>query len=223
MSLVDAHVTGTKTAAAHLIHIDLNHRPHDDSDRNDGQASQLGPTTLLPGAASAQSALVGPIQERLNEYARWMYRSGRPNWVARPQNRMSSVLFGAGIFPRRVASLEVKGRRSGRTISFPVVIADWEGDEYLVSMLGEQANWVKNVRAVGGDAVLRRGRREEVTLKEVDVADRAPIIRRYAAVAPGGRPHLGLRRDASIPECEVLAPNTPVFRITSSVEDEHHG
>jgi deazaflavin-dependent oxidoreductase (nitroreductase family) len=114
-----------------------------------------------------------------------------------------------------VASLEVKGRRSGRAISSPVVIADWEGGEYLVSMLGEQANWVKNVRAAGGVAVVRRGRRENVTLEEVDVADRAPIIRRYAAVAPGGRPHLGLRRDASLEDCDALAPTAPVFRITS--------
>jgi len=108
----------------------------------------------------------------------------------------------------------VRGRRSGRTISFPVVIADWEGAEYLVSMLGEQANWVTNVRAAGGVAILRRGRRENVTLKEVNVADRAPIIRRYAAVAPGGRPHLGLGRNPPLAECEALAPNTPVFQIT---------
>ena len=159
---------------------------------------------------------MGAIKERLDQYARWMYRSGRPNWVARPQNRLSSLVFGAGNQPRRVASLEVKGRRSGRTITFPVVIADRAGGEYLVSMLGEQANWVKNVRAAGGAVVLRRGRREEVTLEEVDVANRAPIIRRYAAVAPGGRPHLGLRRDASLEECEALAPDTPVFRITPS-------
>jgi len=158
--------------------------------------------------------LVGVIRTLFDRYTRWMYRSGRPNWVARPQNRLSGFLFGAGALPRRAASLEVKGRRSGRAISFPVVIADWNGGEYLVSMLGEQANWVKNVRAAGGAAVLRRGRRENVTLLEVDIADRPPIIRRYAAVAPGGRPHLGLRRDASLAECEALAPNTPVFRIS---------
>lgn len=149
-----------------------------------------------------------------DQYTRWMYRSGRPNWIARPQNRLSGWLFGAGLLPRRAASLEVRGRRSGRTISFPVVIADWEGGEYLVSMLGERANWVKNVRAAGGTAVLRRGRREDVVLEEVDVADRAPVIRRYAAVAPGGRPHLGLRRHAALEECEALSPHTPVFRVT---------
>lgn len=157
---------------------------------------------------------VGRIGALYDQYTRWMYRSGRPNWVARPQNRLSSILFGAGLLPRRAASLEVTGRRSGRTISFPVVVADWEGGEYLVSMLGEQANWVKNVRAAAGTAALRHGRREHVMLEEVDVAGRAPIIRRYAAVAPGGRPHLRLGRHASLEECEALAPNTPVYRIT---------
>lgn len=150
-----------------------------------------------------------------DRYSRWMYRSGRPNRVARPQNRLSSILFGAGLLPRRAASLQVRGRRSGRVISFPVVIADWEGREYLVSMLGEQANWVKNVRAADGAAVLRRGRKDRVILQEVDVAARAPIIRRYAAVAPGGRPHLRLDRDAPLEDCEALARSTPVFEIIS--------
>lgn len=158
---------------------------------------------------------MGVIGKVFDQYTRWMYRSGRPNWVARPQNRLSSLLFGAGLLPRRVASLEVRGRRSGRAISFPVVIADWEGGEYLVSMLGERANWVKNVRAAGGAAVIRRGRREHVVLEEVDVADRAPIIRRYAAVAPGGRPHLRLCQRATLEECDALALNTPVFRIAA--------
>jgi deazaflavin-dependent oxidoreductase (nitroreductase family) len=165
------------------------------------------------GREEALSRVIGELFDR---YTSWMYRAGRPNWLARPQNRMSNLLFGAGLLPRRVASLEVQGRRSHQAISFPVVIADWAGHEYLVSMLGEKANWVKNVRAAGGAAVLRRGRRQDVTLEEVDVADRAPIIRRYAAVAPGGRPHLQLSRGASLEECEALAQDTPVFRIMCS-------
>jgi deazaflavin-dependent oxidoreductase (nitroreductase family) len=55
--------------------------------------------------------------------------------------------------------VEVTGRRSGRTISFPVVIVDYDDGRYLVSMLGEDTNWVRNVRAAGGHAVLRHGDR----------------------------------------------------------------
>ena len=84
-----------------------------------------------------------------------MYRGGRPNWLARVQNRMSAIAFAAGIWPKRVASLEVRGRRSGRTISFPVVIADHGGERYLVAMLGNNTNWVRNV--IGNDDRKRDG------------------------------------------------------------------
>ena len=154
------------------------------------------------------------IDQLFQRYSRWMYRSGRPNWVAKPQNRLSSLAFGAGLMPRRAASLEVIGRRSGQPIRLPVVIADCDGAEYLVSMLGDSANWVKNIRAADGVATLRRGREEPVRLEEVAIEDRPPIIRRYAEVAPGGRPHLKLPRRASIEQCKALAPRTPVFRIT---------
>jgi hypothetical protein len=159
---------------------------------------------------------MGPRATRFDRYTRWMYRTGRPNWLARPQNRLSAWVFGAGIWPRRVGTLQVVGRRSGRLISFPVVIADVGGAEYLVSMLGERANWVRNLRAAGGAATLRRGRSQAVRLEEVPVAMRPPIIRRYAAVAPGGRPHLRLGRKASLEECEALAADTPVFRIVAA-------
>jgi len=80
--------------------------------------------------------------------------------------------------PGRAASLEVIGRRSGQPITLPVVIADWDGVEYLVSMLGDSANWVKNIRAADGVAILRRGREEPIRLKEVAIEYRPPIIRR---------------------------------------------
>jgi hypothetical protein len=68
--------------------------------------------------------------------------------------------------------------------SFPLVVADYEGDRYVVAMLGQNANWVRNVRAAGGRAVLRHGRRERVRLEEVDPAVRAPILHRYLALRP---------------------------------------
>jgi len=64
-------------------------------------------------------------------------------------------------------------------------------------------------------AVLRRGRCQSVTLEEVAPAARAPIIRRYAAVAPGGRVHLGVERDEPIEAYEQVAKSTPVFRIAA--------
>ncbi len=102
-----------------------------------------------------------------------------------------------------------RGRRSGRPISFPVVLADYQGDRYLVAMLGEGTNWVSNVRAAGGDAVLRHGRREAVRLEEVDPGARAPILRRYLQVAPGGRPHIPVDRRAPWRTSSGSPPDTP--------------
>jgi deazaflavin-dependent oxidoreductase (nitroreductase family) len=132
------------------------------------------------------------------------------------QNRASAIAFGAGIWPKRVAALEVRGRKSGRLISFPVVIADHEGERYLVAMLGERTNWVRNVRAAGGRAVLRHGAREAVLLEDVPPADRSAILRRYQAVAPGGRPHIPVDRNAPLEEFDRVAPNVPVFRISTA-------
>jgi deazaflavin-dependent oxidoreductase (nitroreductase family) len=154
---------------------------------------------------------------RLYKVKQWMYRGGRPGGLAKVMNRISAIQFSAGVLsPERAATLEVRGRRSGRTISFPVVVADYEGEHYLVSMLGEDANWVQNVRAGGGQAVLRRRHPEAVHLEEVEAASRAPILRRYLAVAPGARPHIPVDRRAPLADFEQIAAQFPAFRITAA-------
>ena len=80
-------------------------------------------------------------------------------------------------------------------------------------MLGERADWVANVRAAGGRAVLQHGRREPVLLEEVKPGERAPILRRYLAVASGARAHFAVDRRAPLSEFEAIAPQYPVFRV----------
>ena len=144
---------------------------------------------------------------------RWLYRGGRPNRVAAALNRWWAMVSSAGLWPNRLAAVEVRGRRTGRLISFPVVIADYQGDRFLVAMLGEGTSWVSNVRAAGGRAVLCHGRREAVHLEEVDPPARAPILRRYLQVAPGARPHIPVDRRAPLVDFERIAGQYPVFRI----------
>jgi deazaflavin-dependent oxidoreductase (nitroreductase family) len=152
---------------------------------------------------------------RYAQYLRWLYKSGRPNGFAQLQNRASAAVYAAGIWPRRVAALDVRGRKSGRVISFPVVIAEFEGERYLVSMLGQDVNWVRNVRAAAGNAVLRHGRREAVRLVEVPDDEKPGILRRYLDLAPGARPHVPVDRHAQLQEFEQVAPRIPVFRLTA--------
>ena len=143
-----------------------------------------------------------------------MYRNGRPGALARALNRISAIQFSAGMLsPAQAVTLEVPGRCTGRLISLPVAVADYQGGRYLVSMLGNNANWVRNVRAADGRAVLRRRGREEVRLVEVEPGDRAPILRRYLAVAPGARAHLPVDRHAPLAEFERIAGRFPVFQI----------
>ena len=153
----------------------------------------------------------GPARYRLQ---RWLYRTGRPGSLARVLNRISAIHFASGLLsPSRAVTLEVAGRRTGRAISFPLVLADHEGQRYLVAMLGGHANWVLNVRAAQGRAVLQRGRREDVLLEEVAPGLRAPILRRYLALAPGARPHLPVDRHAPLAEFERIADQFPVFLV----------
>jgi hypothetical protein len=177
----------------------------------------MSPTdqTSTSERTSALERGVRYIERRYHDYLRWLYRGGRPNRFARLQNRASAVVFAAGIWPRRLAMLEVPGRRSGRIVSFPLVIADLDGERYLVAMLGEGTNWVRNVRAADGRAVLRHGRRETVQLDEVPVEDRTPILRRYLAVAPGARPHFPVDRHAAAEDFDRITPEVPVFHITT--------
>ena len=129
--------------------------------------------------------------------------------------RVSAIAFAAGVWPKRAATLEVRGRRSGRVISFPVVIADYEDERYLVAMLGEKTNWVRNVRAADGRAVLRHGRRENLHLEEVAIRNRPAILRRYLALAPGARPHITIDRHSPLEDFGRIAHQIPVFRITT--------
>ncbi|MDP4510064.1 nitroreductase/quinone reductase family protein [Nonomuraea turcica] len=152
--------------------------------------------------------------KRSGRWYHWLYRGGRPNRVARAMNGASRVLHSTGLV-NRLVTLEVRGRRTGRIISFPLVIADYQGERYLVAMLGQNTNWVRNVRAAGGHAVLRHGRRENVRLEEIEPAARPAILRRYLACAPGARPHIPVDRHARLEEFGRIAAQVPVFRITS--------
>jgi len=88
-----------------------------------------------------------------------------------------------------------------------------------VSMLGDNVQWVHNVRAAGGRAVLRSGGREEIQLEEVPTDQRAPILRAYLRRAPGARPHVPVNKDAALAEFEKIAGAFPIFRLVNGRGD----
>ena len=79
-------------------------------------------------------------------------------------------LTSAGLAPRHAVTLEVAGRRSGRPRRNPVLVTTCAEADYLVSLAGE-TEWVRNVRAAHGRAVLhRRGARRDAPGRDLGPA-----------------------------------------------------
>jgi len=138
----------------------------------------------------------------------------RPSALTQLMNRVMSWLASLGLTPSRTITLEVKGRRSGERRSNVVNWVEYKGTRYLVSPRGE-AEWVRNVRAAGGDALIRHGGRRPVRLEELPPEQRAPILQLYLRQnALSTRQHFGIAPNARLEEFERLADRHPVFRIT---------
>jgi hypothetical protein len=124
-----------------------------------------------------------------------------------------AVWYATGTTPPMMSTLEVRRRTSGKTQRQPLVVAEHAGLRYVVSMLGEQSEWVKNVRAAGGAAAIRHGAVEMVSLELVPIEQRAPVLKAYLQRAVGARPHIAVAPDAPLSEFERVARRYPVFRI----------
>jgi len=72
---------------------------------------------------------------------------------------------------------------------------------------------VRNVRAAGGHAVIRSGRRKPVLLEEVPARECAPILKSYLAQAPGARAHIPVDPRQAVTDFEPIAADYPVFAI----------
>ena len=148
----------------------------------------------------------------VSAFQRWQFRGGRPNRSARVLSRLLGIAFAAGIGPSQAATIEVRGRKTGRTISFPIVVVAYQGERYLVAMMGDKTNWVRNLRA-DNHAVLQRGRREDVSVVEDFSSNRAAILRRYLEISAGARPFFPIDRRAPLGDFERIVDEYPVFRV----------
>ena len=146
---------------------------------------------------------------------RLFYRNWRPTRLGRWVNRTQVWWSGLGLPPKFQAVLEVRGRASGRKRSLPVGITTLEGERYLVSMLGPRSDWVRNVEAAHGEAVIRQGPRRRVHLVLVPPRQSAPILREYVRIAHSGRQHFPLPVGAPLSDFEAITERYPVYRIDS--------
>jgi hypothetical protein len=88
-----------------------------------------------------------------------------------------------------------------------------DSERYLVAMLGERTNWVRNVRAAGGIATLLHGRREDVRLEEISADLRAPVLEAYLERSPGARAHIPVAPGDPPARIQQAASAIPVFRV----------
>src|SRR5687768_11146844 len=136
-----------------------------------------------------------------------------PSWL-KGFNRVIMAMQRLGFVVGTMHVLAVPGRRSGVFRSTPVSLLTVDGHHYIVAGL-DDADWMLNAR-VAGRGLLRRGRTDEhVSLIELPVEDRAPILREFPTLIPQGVPFFtrlyGVTGD---PEAFAeLAATCPVFRV----------
>jgi len=153
----------------------------------------------------------------------WFYQNRRPTRMGKAVNRLWTWTASLGLTPSSwpgkprigTVGLEVMGLRSNEPRSSVVTGVEFDSERYLVSMLGQRTDWVRNVRAAQGHAVIRHGSRAEVLLEEVPVHQRAPLLRAYLKRTT--RQHLGIDPAAPLAEFERIAPAHPVFHIVSPI------
>lgn len=143
-------------------------------------------------------------------------------WYRRLNTSLGVLVTSLGLAPRDAVTLEVRGRRSGTPRRTPILRTRWQDEDYLVALAGE-SEWVRNVRAAGGAAVLRRRGARPVHLVELPPEERPAVIAEYLrrgversgrkAAEKQARLYFGVSPDPSAEEIRAVAPYYPVFRV----------
>jgi hypothetical protein len=102
----------------------------------------------------------------------------KPRAIERWFGRVLIFLVRIGLVRGHFYVLEVRGRKSGNTISLPVDPLDIDGKRYLVSPRG-QSNWVRNARTAGEVVLAHALRRQRYKVCELPPGIRPPILKAY--------------------------------------------
>lgn len=151
-----------------------------------------------------------------SRFSRLFYRNRRPTWLGHCVSQLFCWAARRGVTPRSWVSLEVRDRATGRMRADAVVLATVAGERYVVSMFGEISDWVLNLEASGGEALISHGGATQVRLVPVAPEARAPVLREYARVASSGRKHFPVTAGAPLAEFAAIAAQYPVYRIEPS-------
>jgi deazaflavin-dependent oxidoreductase (nitroreductase family) len=160
-----------------------------------------------------------------------MAKHYRVNAFVRINNAMTSSLLRLGIKVWSFSLLTVRGRKSGKPIETPIAIFVQEGKRYLIATYGV-VNWVRNLRAAGGEATIACSRRtEKIHAIELEPGAAAPIFREAVRSGPPGipavifrgyrslfvLPYLNVTENSSLEEFEREVLAHPVFLLQSAM------
>jgi deazaflavin-dependent oxidoreductase (nitroreductase family) len=141
------------------------------------------------------------------------YHLGR---ARRLLNTVVAPLAKSGLAGRHTYILTVRGRRTGKSYSVPVLLIE-NGERWLVAPYGD-VGWVRNARAAGEVQLARRGRSERLAIEQVGPARDAPVLQQYLKQVPVVRPFFDVRPNSPLAEFEAEAPRHPVFRLTEALD-----
>ncbi len=139
------------------------------------------------------------------------YHLGR---TRRLVNKIMSPLARRGLAGRHAYILTVRGRKTGRLLSTPVILVE-DTERWLVAPYGE-VGWVRNARAAGEVQITRSGHTENLSIEEAASEQAAPILQQYLKRVAVVRPFFDVTPDSPLEDFIAEAPRHPVFRLTRS-------
>ncbi|HEX4464124.1 MAG TPA: nitroreductase family deazaflavin-dependent oxidoreductase [Solirubrobacterales bacterium] len=143
-------------------------------------------------------------------------RFQEPGWFTRHVfNPFVAGLSRIGLSVAGSRVLEVKGRKSGEWRQTPVNPLSFEGNTYLVAPRGH-TQWVRNLR-VSGEGRIAGRRTESFTATELTDEEKPALLRAYLKKWKWevGAFFDGVGADAPDAELQRIAPDHPVFRIST--------
>lgn len=154
-----------------------------------------------------------PDPAERSAFNRLFYLNRRPTWFGHWVSQFFCWWARIGLPPRSWVALEVRDRASGRMRADAVVVPTVAGQRYIVSMFGTISDWVHNLDASHGEAVIVHGGSQRVRLVSVPPEERAPVLQEYVRVASSGRKHFPLPVGAPLADFAAIAAQYPVYRI----------
>ncbi len=144
-----------------------------------------------------------------------MSKQYQVNSMVRLTNRLTIRLNQWGIAAPNSYVLTVRGRRTGKAYSAPVLPVEENGQRWLVAPYGD-VSWVRNARASGEVTLSRGGRSETLKIREANPQESAPILKKYLTRESMVRPYFDVQPDASLEAFAAEAPRHPVFQLLTS-------